>query len=95
MNDYKNNMDKQEFIDRCCMCGYCRKKTAKKYAEEIGKEFFDESDFESVFRIEARKDVQEKKYNGFLPSSKWRGYEAARTTKHLAAYGNGKEEWEG
>lgn len=86
-------MDKQEFIDRCHYGGYCRKKTAEKYIAESGKKMFDESDIEEVFRIEQNKSSRQAAHDCDNGGAKYRIYDGAKTTKHLACYGNGRDDF--
>ena len=69
-------MNKDEFLLRCKNEGYCRSKTAKKYAK--GKDVFTEDDIISVFRMEQQQISAQESHD-----KRFRNYQGARCTKRL------------
>lgn len=71
-------MDKQEFIEKCRLLGYCSAKTAKEYSKT--KDEFNDEDFEEVYRIDERRQ-------SLLDADreKWRLFDGAKTTKRLTS----------
>lgn len=67
-------MTKEQFIAGCVMCGYCRKQTAKEYADT--KVELTEDDFEVVYRIE-----QDQKSAEDRQKEKWHYWQGTKSTK--------------
>lgn len=62
-------MNRDEFVATCAMRGLCYKRTAREYADKIGKEEFDEEDCENAYRYEQRLFDLDEHYDPFHPKN--------------------------
>ena len=51
-----DTMTKEQFIEKCTLCGYCTKKTAETYAAD--KDKLTDADFEEAYRFEQDRKSQ-------------------------------------